>query len=77
MYARPTVIRPRGPWGSDVNDDEFATLAEPEREFALRWARMTDEEQDRFCRGLLTAIEVLQRLRVLEGPESPSDPLPA
>jgi hypothetical protein len=60
-----------------VNDDEFATLAEPERDFALRWARMTEEEQDRFCRGLLTAIEVLQRLRVLESPEPPADTLPA
>jgi hypothetical protein len=60
-----------------VNDDEFATLAEPEREFALQWARMTEEEQERFCRGLLTAIEVLQRLRVLDGPQSPPDPLPA
>ena len=60
-----------------MNDEEFATLAQPEREFALRWARMTEEEQERFCRGLLGAIEVLQRLRVLEGPESPPDPLPA
>jgi hypothetical protein len=60
-----------------VNDDEFATLADQEREFALRWAHMTVEEQERFCRGLLTAIEVLQRLRVLDGPESPPDPLPA
>jgi hypothetical protein len=60
-----------------VNDDEFATLPQSEREFALRWARMTDEEQERFCRGLLTAIEVLQRLRVLDSPEPPPDPLPA
>jgi hypothetical protein len=60
-----------------VNDDEFATLAESEREFALRWARMTEEEQERFCRGLLAAIEVLQRLRVLESPEPPPDTLPA
>jgi hypothetical protein len=60
-----------------VNDDEFATLAEPEREFALRWARMSEEEQEHFCRGLLTAIEVLQRLRVLDAPESPPDPSPA
>jgi hypothetical protein len=77
MYGRPTVTRPRGPRGSDVNDDEFATLAEREREFALRWARMTAEEQERFCRGLLAAIEVLQRLRVLDGPEPPTDALPA
>jgi hypothetical protein len=63
--------------GSDVNDDEFATLAEQERDFALRWAHMTEDEQERFCRSLLTAIEVLQRLRVLEGPESPPDPSPA
>ena len=63
--------------GSDVNDDEFATLADQEREFALRWAHMTEDEQERFCRGLLTAIEVLQRLRVLDGPEAPPDALPA
>lgn len=60
-----------------MNDEEFATLAQSEREFALRWARMTDEEQERFCRGLLAAIEVLQRLRVLESPEPPPDALPA
>ena len=60
-----------------MNDEGFATLAEQEREFALRWAHMTEEEQERFCRGLLAAIEVLQRLRVLDGPESPPDPLPA
>jgi hypothetical protein len=60
-----------------VNDDEFATLAEAERDFALRWARMTEDEQDGFCRGLLAAIEVLQRLRVLESPEPPADTLPA
>ena len=60
-----------------MNDDDFAMLAEPEREFALRWAHMTEEEQDRFCRGLLTAIEVLQRLRVLESPEPPADAMPA
>jgi len=77
MYQRAYRHRAAGSRGSDVNDDEFATLAEPERDFALRWARMTDEEQERFCRGLLTAIEVLQRLRVLEGPESPPEPLTA
>ena len=77
MYGAASVTGPREPRGSDVNDDDFATLAEPEREFALRWAHMTEEEQERFCRGLLTAIEVLQRLRVLEGPEAPPDPLPA
>ena len=60
-----------------MNDEEFATLPESEREFALRWARMTEEEQERFCRGLLSAIEVLQRLRVLESPDAPRDPSPA
>ena len=60
-----------------MNDDEFATLAEQEREFALRWVRMTEDEQERFCRGLLAAIEVLQRLRVLDAPDPPPDALPA
>ena len=77
MCAAARVTGPRQPRGSDVNDDDFATLAEPEREFALRWAHMTEDEQERFCRGLLTAIEVLQRLRVLESPETPPDALPA
>lgn len=79
MSERPAVTWPSRTRGWDVTDDEFAMLLEPERDFALRWAHMTEEEQDRFCRGLLAAIDVLQRLRVLEPPEPPSPPdvLPA
>lgn len=59
-----------------MTDEEFAALELPERDFALRWVRMTDAERDSFCRSLLAAIEVLQRLGVLDGP-SPEDALPA
>jgi hypothetical protein len=38
---------------------------------------MTDEQQDGFCRGLLAAIEVLQRLGVLDDPSPPTEPAPA
>lgn len=60
-----------------MTDEEFAALLAPERDFALRWARMDDEEQGRFCRNLLAAIEVLQRLGVLEGPTPGEEPTPA
>jgi hypothetical protein len=60
-----------------VNDDEFADLEPTERDFALRWVRMTPDEQDWFCRNLLAAIEVLQRLGALEQPSSPDGQLPA
>jgi hypothetical protein len=53
-----------------VNDEEFAALASTERDFALRWVRMSDDEQEWFCRNLLAAIEVLQRLGVLEMPQA-------
>jgi hypothetical protein len=53
-----------------VTDDEFAALNTTERDFALRWVRMTDEEQNCFCRNLLAAIELHQRLGVLEPPET-------
>jgi hypothetical protein len=53
-----------------VNDEEFAALAATERDFALRWVRMSDDEQEWFCRNLLAAIEVLQRLGVLEAPQT-------
>ena len=49
-----------------MTDDEFAALETDERDFAIRWVRMSDEEQAGFCRGLLAAIEVLQRLGVLD-----------
>jgi hypothetical protein len=38
---------------------------------------MTDDEQSSFCRGLLAAIEVLQRLGVLEEPSPPGEPAAA
>ena len=59
-----------------MTDDEFAALTSSERDFAIRWVQMTDEQQEGFCRGLLAAIEVLQRLGVLEGP-SPGEPAAA
>ena len=59
-----------------MTDEEFAALELPERDFALRWVRMTDAERDSFCRSLLAAIEVLQRLGVLDDPAR-DDRLPA
>jgi hypothetical protein len=38
---------------------------------------MTTAEQEWFCRNLLAAIEVLQRLGVLDSPESSDGVLPA
>jgi hypothetical protein len=38
---------------------------------------MTGEEQDWFCRNLLAAIEVLQRLGALEPPQAADGILPA
>jgi hypothetical protein len=60
-----------------VTDEEFAALQPTEREFALNWARMSDAEQEGFCRSLLAAIEVLQRLGVLEPPDSSDGMQPA
>jgi hypothetical protein len=59
-----------------LNDDDFAALTTTERDFALRWVRMTDEEQDWFCRNLLAAIEVLQRLGALEPPQAADGMVP-
>ena len=50
-----------------MTDDEWAGLGPGERAFAVRWLNLTDDERDAFCRELLDAIEVLQRLRVLDG----------
>jgi hypothetical protein len=63
--------------GIAVNDEDFAALEPTERDFALRWVRMTDTEQEWFCRNLLAAIEVLQRLGVLEPPQPTDGMLPA
>jgi hypothetical protein len=60
-----------------VTDDDFAALNTSERDFALRWIAMTPPEQESFCRGLLAAIEVLQRLGQLEPPDAAAAPQPA
>jgi hypothetical protein len=65
--APVTAARHRSP---AVNDDDFAALNTTERDFALRWVRMSGEEQDWFCRNLLAAIEVLQRLGALDPPHA-------
>lgn len=57
-----------------MTDDEFAALDMNEREFTMRWVGMTDDEQASFCRGLLAAIEVLQRLGVLDDQPPPGEP---
>jgi len=46
---------------------DWAALEPGERGFALRWLGLTEAEREEFCRQLLDAIEVLQRLRVLDG----------
>ncbi len=48
---------------SGMTDDDFAGLGPGERAFAVRWLSLTEDERDDFCRQLLDAIEVLQRLR--------------
>jgi hypothetical protein len=49
-----------------MTDEEWAALGPGERDFAVRWLGLSDGERDAFCRQLLAAIEVLQRLRVFE-----------
>ena len=53
-----------------MTDDDFAALTATERDFALRWTRMTDEEQEWFRANLLAAVEVLRRLGVLAPPKA-------
>ena len=55
-----------------MTDEDWADLLPGERAFAVRWLGLTDEERDEFCRRLLDAIEVLQRLRVFDAPEAPA-----
>jgi hypothetical protein len=56
-----------------MTDEDWADLLPGERAFAVRWLGLTDEERDEFCRRLLDAIEVLQRLHVFDGgTESPA-----
>jgi hypothetical protein len=60
-----------------MTDDEFAALETAERDFAIRWVGMSDDEQSAFCRSLLAAIEVLQRLGVLDDDPPAGEPAPA
>jgi ATP/maltotriose-dependent transcriptional regulator MalT len=50
-----------------MTDEDWAALPPAERAFAVRWLELDETERDDFCRQLLAAIEVLQRLRVFDG----------
>lgn len=50
-----------------MTDEDWAEMAPSERAFAVRWLGLSEQERDDFCRQLLSAIEVLQRLRVFDG----------
>ena len=49
-----------------MTDEDWAALEPYERAFAMRWLGLEDKEREAFCRQLLAAIEVLQRLRVFD-----------
>jgi hypothetical protein len=49
-----------------MTDEDWAGFDPGERAFAVRWLGLSEPERDEFCRQLLSAIEVLQRLRVFE-----------
>jgi hypothetical protein len=54
-----------------MTDEDWADLEPGERAFAVRWLGLSETERDEFCRQLLDAIEVLQRLRVFDdGPDT-------
>jgi hypothetical protein len=55
-----------------MTDEDWAALPQAERAFALRWLELDETERDDFCRQLLAAIEVLQRLRVFDGGPDPA-----
>ena len=56
-----------------MTDEDWAALEPGERAFAVRWLGLNEAERDEFCRQLLDAIEVLQRLRVFDdGPDAAS-----
>lgn len=59
-----------------MTDDDFAAMTATERDFALRWTRMTEEEQAWFRENLLAAVAVLRRLGVLEPPQADEVPSP-
>ncbi len=77
QYSSGGSPSPAADRGIAVNDEDFAALEPTERDFALRWVRMTSAEQEWFCRNLLAAIEVLQRLGVLDPPQPSDGMLPA
>jgi hypothetical protein len=54
-----------------MTDEDWAALEPDERAFAVRWLGLNEAEREAFCRQLLAAIEVLQRLSVFDdGPEA-------
>lgn len=59
-----------------MTDEEFAELGPIERDFAVRWTRMTAQEQDWFRESLLAALLVLRRLGVID-PPAPEGPAAA
>jgi hypothetical protein len=56
-----------------VTDDEWVRLGARGRDFALRWAAMSDDARDEFCRQLLVAIEVLEQLGVVGSADRAAD----
>jgi hypothetical protein len=52
-----------------MKDDDWQTINQEERRFILTWAGLDDGEREHFLRQLLTAIEVLQNLGVLDTAE--------
>jgi hypothetical protein len=53
-----------------MTDEEFAALDATEREFAIRWTRMTDDERAWFRESILAALAVLRALGVIDPPRS-------
>ena len=60
-----------------MTDDEWAGLKKLEREFALRWARMTENERQDFCQRLVAATDVLRRFGILDGMQARLEDSPA
>ena len=52
-----------------MKDDDWETIDQDERRFILKWAGLDEGEREHFLRQLLTAIEVLQHLGVLDTAE--------